>query len=293
MFTTLRHFGYAVQPRKVEPVRLWRTFIGSPHSSHVVLLDVRHVDGVLLGVRDVQRERAAGIAAARDEEAVLAHAELELLAAGGALLVDRGHDRELELPAPGRAECPALPESMSSSARLRSRVNVLSKSARAFVQESLPSSTSSSASSMRAVYAVSKKSSKYGIRSSMTVRPSAVGMKRRSLLVDVAALLDLAQDLGVGRGPADAVLLEELDERGLVEARRRLRRLLLGRHGRGASASRPRRAAAASASPCPRPLPRRSAETAVGGAGSRRTSASSPRPGRPRRPAVISAAVVS
>jgi hypothetical protein len=36
MFTTLRHFGYAVQPRKVEPVRLWRTFIGSPHSSQVV-----------------------------------------------------------------------------------------------------------------------------------------------------------------------------------------------------------------------------------------------------------------
>ena len=36
MLTTLRHFGYAVQPRKLEPVRLWRTFIGDPHSSHIV-----------------------------------------------------------------------------------------------------------------------------------------------------------------------------------------------------------------------------------------------------------------
>ena len=46
---------------------------------------------------------------------------------------------------------PALPETMSSSARSRSRVKVLSNSASAFVQESLPSSTSSSASSIRAV----------------------------------------------------------------------------------------------------------------------------------------------
>ena len=49
------------------------------------------------------------------------------------------------------------------------------------------------------------------------------------LLVHVPALLELAQDLGVGGRAADAVLLEELDERGLVEPRRRLRRLLLGR----------------------------------------------------------------
>ena len=46
---------------------------------------------------------------------------------------------------------PALPETIPSSARSRSRVKVLSKSDRAFVQESLPSSTSSRASSMRAV----------------------------------------------------------------------------------------------------------------------------------------------
>ena len=42
------------------------------------------------------------------------------------------------------------------------------------------------------------------------------------LLAHVLALLDLAQDVGVGGGPADAVLLHELHERGLVEARRRL-----------------------------------------------------------------------
>ena len=52
-------------------------------------------------------------------------------------------------------------------------------------------------------------------------------MKRRSFLRDVLALLDLAQDVGVGGGPADAVLLHELHERGLVEARRRLRLVAL------------------------------------------------------------------
>ena len=59
------------------------------------------------------------------------------------------------------------------------------------------------------------------------------------LLVDVPPLLDLAQDLGVGGGTADAVLLQELDERGLVEPRRRLRLLLLGRDLEQLEASRP------------------------------------------------------
>src|SRR4029453_8063846 len=59
------------------------------------LLDLRHVHRVFLGIRDVLRERAARVPAARDEEAVLAHAKLQLFAAVGALLSHRGHTRDL------------------------------------------------------------------------------------------------------------------------------------------------------------------------------------------------------
>src|SRR5262249_61848809 len=41
-------------------------------------------------------------------------------------------------------------------------------------------------------------------------------------LADILAVLDLAQDLGVGRRTADSVLFEKLHERGLVESRGRL-----------------------------------------------------------------------
>src|SRR5207245_1572625 len=47
-------------------------------------------------------------------------------------------------------------------------------------------------------------------------------------LVDVVAVLQHADDRRVGARPADAVLLELLDERRLGESRRRLRELLLG-----------------------------------------------------------------
>src|SRR6266516_6277330 len=49
--------------------------------------------------------------------------------------------------------------------------------------------------------------------------------ERRSLLEHVAALEDRAQDRGVRRRPADAELLERLDERRLREPRRRARRV--------------------------------------------------------------------
>ena len=48
-------------------------------------------------------------------------------------------------------------------------------------------------------------------------------------LVHVVARLQHADDRRVGARPADAVLFERLDERPFVEARRRLRELLLGR----------------------------------------------------------------
>ena len=45
----------------------------------------------------------------------------------------------------------------------------------------------------------------------------------------VLAILQRRDDRGVGRGPADAVLLERLDERGFGVARRRLGEMLLAR----------------------------------------------------------------
>src|SRR5450830_870567 len=35
--TMFLHLGYAVQPRNADPARLCRSFIGDPHSSHIVL----------------------------------------------------------------------------------------------------------------------------------------------------------------------------------------------------------------------------------------------------------------
>jgi hypothetical protein len=62
-----------------------------------------------------------------------------------------------------------------------------------------------------------------------------VGRLEAPLLeLDVAAVDDDRDDARVGRGPADAELLELLDEAGLGEARRRLREVLL----RGSMASR-------------------------------------------------------
>ena len=49
--------------------------------------------------------------------------------------------------------------------------------------------------------------------------------------LDVLAVLQRRDDGRVGRGPADAVLLERLDERGLRIARRRLGEVLLGGEG--------------------------------------------------------------
>ena len=79
------------------------------------------------------------------------------------------------------------------------------------------------------------------------VHDDAAERRRREapvLLPHVLAVLDLAQDLGVRGRAADAVLLEELHERRLVEARRRLRLVPLGRRLGDARRRRPRRARA-------------------------------------------------
>src|SRR5579864_57980 len=54
------------------------------------------------------------------------------------------------------------------------------------------------------------------------------GRKFSAHLGDVLALLDRAQDGGVGRGATNAALFQFLDQRGLVVARRRLGEVLLG-----------------------------------------------------------------
>ena len=77
---------------------------------------------------------------------------------------------------------PALTECIFFLAASRSFENLPSKSRSAWRQSILPSSTSSSSSSMRAVYSVWKNSSKPSFIRSTTSRPSGVGMKRRSCL---------------------------------------------------------------------------------------------------------------
>ena len=53
---------------------------------------------------------------------------------------------------------------------------------------------------------------------------------RGAPLLDVATVLDSLENLGVGRGAADAFLFELLDQRGFVEARRGFRKLLQRRN---------------------------------------------------------------
>ena len=77
---------------------------------------------------------------------------------------------------------PAFTECIFFFARSRSFENLPSKSRRAWRQSTLPSSTSSSSSSIRAVYSVWKNSSKPSFMRSTTRRPRGVGMKRRSFL---------------------------------------------------------------------------------------------------------------
>ena len=82
---------------------------------------------------------------------------------------------------------------------------------------------------MRAVYSTSRMSSNTGCK--QLVDQPASENRRPELafdLVDVLARLQHRDDRRVGARPADAVLLERLDERSFVEARRRLRELLLG-----------------------------------------------------------------
>ena len=55
-----------------------------------------------------------------------------------------------------------------------------------------------------------------------------LGVEAPLLQPDVVAVLQDLQDRGVGRGPADAQLLQLLDQAGLGEARRRLGEVLLG-----------------------------------------------------------------
>src|SRR5205807_9433275 len=54
------------------------------------------------------------------------------------------------------------------------------------------------------------------------------GRKFSAHLGDVLALLNRAQDGGVGRGATNATLFQFLDQRGLVVARRRLGEVLFG-----------------------------------------------------------------
>ena len=53
------------------------------------------------------------------------------------------------------------------------------------------------------------------------------GMEAALLLLDVLAVLNDGEDGGVGRGPADALLFQRLDQRGFVVARRGLGEVLL------------------------------------------------------------------
>ena len=62
----------------------------------------------------------------------------------------------------------------------------------------------------------------------MTIDAELGRVEAPLLLLDVAAVLDRRQDRRVGRRPADALLLQLLDQRRLGEPRRRLREVLLG-----------------------------------------------------------------
>ena len=64
----------------------------------------------------------------------------------------------------------------------------------------------------------------------LTAMPRSVGREPPAVALDVVARGDGADDGGVGAGPADALLLERLDQRGLGVARRRLGEVLLGPH---------------------------------------------------------------
>ena len=66
------------------------------------------------------------------------------------------------------------------------------------------------------------------MRKRLTILPMSVGTKRRAVHLHVLAILERGDDGGVGGGPADAVLLQRLHQRGLAVARRRLGEVLLG-----------------------------------------------------------------
>ena len=150
-FTTLRHFGYAVQPRNAEPVRLWRSFIGEPHSSHVVFSssDASTASSSGSGMFSVNVQLGYPLQATkRPFFPIRSFSFFPHFGHASAVAGTTGKESSLRASPSG---IPALPETISSRARSRSTVNVLSNSFSAARQESVPSSTSSRRSSIRAV----------------------------------------------------------------------------------------------------------------------------------------------
>jgi len=172
----LRQARNAVHPRNALPARLWRSFIGDPHSSHVRRLDLGAVDRVLVGVRDVHRERAGGIAAARDEKSVLPHPELQLLAALRTLFREIGGNRqEVEQLARLEERIPALPETIERGRRSQVARELLVEFGERVLQVDLSSRLRPGAPPSARVPRFGRKSSKYGIRSSSTSEPEPSG----------------------------------------------------------------------------------------------------------------------
>src|SRR5258706_8546812 len=149
--TMLRHLGYAVHPRNAEPVRLCRSFIGEPHSSHIVLSS---------SVASMTSSSGSGMFSVKVQAGYPLHAMKSpfLPMRSFSFLPHLGHFSESS-GATGKERIlrawpsgmPALPETMSASARSRSRVKVESNSDIALRQEIFPSSTSSKPSSIRAL----------------------------------------------------------------------------------------------------------------------------------------------
>src|SRR5688572_9362947 len=190
-------------------------------------LEVGGVDRVLVRVGDVQRERAVGVPAARDEEPVLAHPQLQLLAAVRARLRQLGRDGKLEEP-------PRLPERdprLAGHHGFECAVAVL----REFLVELRERVAPGDRPLLDLVQAVLHPRRVPRLEEVVEVGDQelqhgpAEGRRHEAavLLPHVLAVLELAEDLRVRRRPPDSVLLEELHEGRLVVARRRLRRLLL------------------------------------------------------------------
>ena len=188
-----------------------------------LVLDLRDVDGVFLGVGNVDGEVAVGIAAAGHEEPRLAHSQLEGVAALRALV--SGIIRQAEV----LEELAHLGEGKARLDRdhlLLGALAVLRELAVELPQGLAPVELAL----LHFVELFLHPRRVLGLEEVVEALPDEVhdeaaqgrGHEAPVLLAGVLAGFDLAQDVGVGGRASDAVLFEELHERGFVEPRRGL-----------------------------------------------------------------------